>query len=128
MRSSFLLAGNILFHHLLRGRHRPLLASCKLTFRCNLRCQQCPFPGFTAANLDETEVVRRDVIIGGPGLKGAAGSFELPAIKEKVTKAYLLADPQKKALAAKQTGQKWSIALPAAAPDKMDSVLVLETK
>ena len=56
------------------------------------------------------------------------GSFELPASKEKVTKAYLLADPQKQALTAKQTGQKWSIALPAAAPDKTDSVLVLETK
>jgi len=60
--------------------------------------------------------------------KWPAGSFELPASKETVTKAYLLADPQKQALAAKQTSPKWSIALPAAAPDKMDSVLVLETK
>jgi alpha-L-fucosidase len=60
--------------------------------------------------------------------KWPAGPFELPAIKEEVTKAYLLADPQKKALTAKQNGQKWSIALPAAAPDKIDSVLVLETK
>lgn len=25
------------------SRHRPLLASFKLTYRCNLRCQQCPF-------------------------------------------------------------------------------------
>jgi alpha-L-fucosidase len=56
-----------------------------------------------------------------------AGSFELPPIQEKVTKAWLLADPQKQALAVKQDGQKWSIALPEAAPDKMDSVLVLET-
>jgi len=55
------------------------------------------------------------------------GSFELPPIQEKVTKAYLLADPQKKGLAVRQNGQKWSIALPQAAPDKMDSVLVLET-
>ena len=58
--------------------------------------------------------------------KWRAGSFELPAIKEKVTKAYLLADPQKETLALKHNGQKWSISLPAAAPDKMDSVLVLE--
>ena len=44
-----------------------------------------------------------------------------------MTKAYLLADPQRKALEVEQNGRKWSIALPAAAPDKMDSVLVLET-
>ncbi len=60
--------------------------------------------------------------------KWPTGSFELPPIKEQVTKAYLLADLQKQALAVKQTGQKWSISLPAIAPDKMDSVLVLETK
>jgi alpha-L-fucosidase len=60
--------------------------------------------------------------------KWPTGSFELPAIKETVAKAYLLANPQKQALTAKQTGPKWSIALPAAAPDKIDSVLVLETK
>jgi alpha-L-fucosidase len=57
-----------------------------------------------------------------------AGSFELPEIKDNVARAYLLADPQKKALAVKQSGRKWSVALPAAAPDKMDSVLVLEVK
>jgi len=60
--------------------------------------------------------------------KWPSGSFELPATKDKVTKAYLLADPQKQALTARQNGQKWSISLPAAAPDKTDSVLVLETK
>jgi alpha-L-fucosidase len=60
--------------------------------------------------------------------KWPTGSFELPPIKENVTKVYLLADPQKQALTAKRTGQKWLISLPAAAPDKMDSVLVLETK
>jgi alpha-L-fucosidase len=56
-----------------------------------------------------------------------AGSFELPPIQEKVIGAYLLADPQRKALTARQDGQKWSIALPATAPDQIDSVLVLET-
>jgi MoaA/NifB/PqqE/SkfB family radical SAM enzyme len=43
MSSALRLAGDVFFHHLLTGRKRPLLASCKLTFRCNLRCQQCPF-------------------------------------------------------------------------------------
>jgi MoaA/NifB/PqqE/SkfB family radical SAM enzyme len=33
----------ILRHHVLTRAPRPFLASCKLTFRCNLRCQQCPF-------------------------------------------------------------------------------------
>jgi len=55
-----------------------------------------------------------------------AGSFDLPKVGGKVTKAYLLADPQKKALEVKAKGDGWSIALPATAPDKMDSVLVLE--
>lgn len=58
--------------------------------------------------------------------KWPTGSFELPAIKDKVTKAYLLANPRKQALTAKQDGPKWSISLPQTAPDKMDSVLVLE--
>ncbi|HXK36539.1 MAG TPA: alpha-L-fucosidase, partial [Candidatus Paceibacterota bacterium] len=57
-----------------------------------------------------------------------SGSFELPATEQMVVKAYLLADPQKKALTVTQNGQRWSIALPETAPDKMDSVLVLETK
>jgi alpha-L-fucosidase len=60
--------------------------------------------------------------------KWPTSAFELPPVKEKVVKAYLLADPQKQALTVKQTGQKWSISLPAAALDKMDSVLVLETQ
>jgi alpha-L-fucosidase len=66
--------------------------------------------------------------------KWPTGSFELPPLvgannhSPVITKAYLLADPQKQALAVKQTGQKWSISLPAAPPDKMGSVLVLETK
>lgn len=57
MRSLFSLAGgafqgrqpirrnlHILRHYLLNRRDRtPFLASYKLTYRCNLRCQQCPF-------------------------------------------------------------------------------------
>jgi alpha-L-fucosidase len=55
------------------------------------------------------------------------GSFELPATDKTVTKAYLLADPERTALPVKQDGQRWSISLPQTAPDKVDSVLVLET-
>jgi len=33
----------ILRHHVLSRTPRPFLASYKLTYRCNLRCQQCPF-------------------------------------------------------------------------------------
>jgi alpha-L-fucosidase len=55
------------------------------------------------------------------------GSFELPPTQKTVTKAYMLEDPQRKALPVKQVGQRWSIALPQTAPDKMDSVLALET-
>lgn len=40
-----LLGADVFFHHILTGRRRPLLASCKLTLRCNLRCEQCPFVG-----------------------------------------------------------------------------------
>jgi alpha-L-fucosidase len=55
------------------------------------------------------------------------GSFELPPTQKTVTKAYVLEDPERKALPVKQVGQRWSIALPQTAPDKMDSVLALET-
>ena len=44
-------AFHILRHHLL-SRNQPLLASYKLTYRCNLRCQQCPF--FTMENEEAT--------------------------------------------------------------------------
>jgi len=58
--------------------------------------------------------------------KWPSGSFELPSIKGKVTKAYLLADPQKQTLGVKQNGQTWSITLPKTPSDKTDSVLVLD--
>jgi Fe-coproporphyrin III synthase len=45
MASRLLLAGEVFFRYLMTGRRRPFLASCKLTHRCNLRCQQCPFAG-----------------------------------------------------------------------------------
>ncbi len=52
-------------------------------------------------------------------------AFEVSKVKGKVTKAYLLAD--KKALKVTQQSDKVSVALPASAPDKTASVLVLET-
>jgi alpha-L-fucosidase len=56
------------------------------------------------------------------------GSFELPKVDGKIAKAYLLADARKKGLKVNAAGTGWSVALPSAAPDKLDSVLVLEIK
>lgn len=44
------LAAHIAANHLLAVPPRPLLASYKLTYRCNLRCEQCPFPDFQGAD------------------------------------------------------------------------------
>ena len=49
--SRLALIQNVLFHHLLSPRKKPFLASYKLTYRCNLRCQQCPFPNFPGTDL-----------------------------------------------------------------------------
>jgi alpha-L-fucosidase len=59
-------------------------------------------------------------------LKYPNGWFELANAPGKVTKAYLLADRKHSALKVKQTGATVSVALPAKAPDAVDSVLVLE--
>lgn len=49
MRKSILSFGfDVLIHYLLSPARRPFLASYKLTYRCNLRCLQCPFPDLTA--------------------------------------------------------------------------------
>jgi alpha-L-fucosidase len=58
--------------------------------------------------------------------KWPAGSFELAKVQGKVKKAHLLADKHA-SLKTKQEGDKVTVTLPASAPDKMDSVLVLET-
>ena len=58
--------------------------------------------------------------------KWPAGSFELADAKGKVTKAYLLADSEHKALKVTQTGSKVKVALPEKAPGEIASVLVLE--
>jgi alpha-L-fucosidase len=54
------------------------------------------------------------------------GAFEVAKMKGKATKAYLLSD-RKKALKVTQNGDRLSIALPAAAPDPIASVVVVET-
>lgn len=58
--------------------------------------------------------------------KWPAGSFELANVHGKVKKAHLLADKHA-SLKTKQEGDRVTVSLPASAPDKMDSVLVLET-
>ena len=46
-------------------------------------------------------------------------------LKNKIEKAYLLADPEQKPLSVSQTQDGATVALPAEAPDKLDSVVVL---
>ncbi len=58
-------------------------------------------------------------------LKWPAGKFELPPVKAKVTKAYLLAN-REAAIPFNQEGEKLTLQLPEQAPDKVDSVLALE--
>ena len=58
--------------------------------------------------------------------KWPAGTFEVTGMKGKAAKAYLLADPARKALDVKQAGDKLSIALPATAPGKIASVVCVE--
>ena len=56
-----------------------------------------------------------------------AGTFVLDGLKTPVAKAYLLLAPDKP-LTVRQSADSATIALPAAAPDEVDSVLVLETR
>jgi len=56
------------------------------------------------------------------------GRFVLPNVKNAITKAYLLTDPDRKALDVQQTDTDVSIALPKEAPDAVASVICLETK
>jgi len=55
-------------------------------------------------------------------------SFQIGDVSGKVSKAYLLADSSHKSLKVTQSGGSVSVALPGTAPDKLDSVVVLETK
>lgn len=53
---SLALLRDVITHHLLSPVKRPLLASYKLTYRCNLRCQQCPFPDDTGGEAGYAQV------------------------------------------------------------------------
>jgi alpha-L-fucosidase len=55
------------------------------------------------------------------------GKFELPVVKEKIIRVYLLADPGRSGLEFKQSDRGVSLKLPAGAPDAMASVVCLET-
>ncbi len=59
--------------------------------------------------------------------KWPAGAFELDKVQGKVKKAYLLADAKHASLKVQQKDDHISVALPAAAPGKIASVLVLQT-
>ena len=56
------------------------------------------------------------------------GKFELSKVPGKVSNAYMLADAKHSKLKFTQNSDQLSVALPATAPDKTDSVLVLETR
>ncbi len=56
------------------------------------------------------------------------GQLEIPGVKGKVTKAYLLADPNHAALKFQQTENGVSIELPEKAPDAIASVVCLKVK
>ena len=46
-----------LFYHYVLQRDKPLLASFKLTYRCNLTCRQCPFYSMQAEELGYKQVL-----------------------------------------------------------------------
>jgi Fe-coproporphyrin III synthase len=46
-----------ILRHVLLGRQRPFLASFKLTYRCNLRCLQCPFCDLHAPELNYSQAL-----------------------------------------------------------------------
>ena len=54
------------------------------------------------------------------------GEFELKGVKGQVTKAVLLADPDRKPLSFRQEAQNVTVSLPANAPDALGSVLCLD--
>lgn len=56
-----------------------------------------------------------------------AVQLTLPAMDARVTKAYMLADPKRRALKVSQNGSGVTVKLPGTAPDPIASVLVLQT-
>ncbi len=87
--SPLALCWDVLWQRLLPRQKKPLLASYKITYRCNLRCQQCPFPGFPGADPTFQQAVQvldqlyqrgsRIVIFeGGEPLLWHDGSYRFP--------------------------------------------------
>ena len=60
--------------------------------------------------------------------KWPGSKFRLPAIKAKVSKAYMLADPMHASLKITQDSSGIVVELPASTPDTIASELVLETR
>ena len=56
------------------------------------------------------------------------GRLLVPGLKSKITKAYLLADKKKKALATTFSAEGVSISVPSAAPDPVSSTIVVKLK
>ncbi len=56
------------------------------------------------------------------------GKFQIPAIKQKITRAYLLADPERGDLKFQQTETGVSLTLPEKSPDPIATVVCLEIK
>ncbi len=59
--------------------------------------------------------------------KWPQGALQLPAVAGRITKSYLLPDAQQRPLKFSQTEAGTTVELPASAPDKIASVVVLET-
>ncbi len=92
-------AWRVLFQHLLALHPKPLLASYKLTFRCNLRCLQCPFvdyPGEDASydlvcrTLDELRQcgVRLVIFEGGEPLLWHDGTHDFNDVARYARKRF----------------------------------------
>jgi len=56
------------------------------------------------------------------------GTLEVSGLKEKVKRAYLLADPDREDLTVRQEGESLLIELPETAPDPIDTVIALEVE
>jgi alpha-L-fucosidase len=59
----------------------------------------------------------------------ASGKLEVPGVKDQVTRAYLLADKKRAKFAvARRDGDGVVLTVPQEAPDKINTVVVLEVK
>lgn len=88
-----------LFYHYVLQRDKPLLASFKLTYRCNLRCQQCPFYEMETEELTFPQVVdildrlyqrgnRLVVLEGGEPMMWKDGEFTIHDVVDAARKRF----------------------------------------